>query len=231
MTRRLIVFKTGDAYLVSQEFNGDKSEAGGFPTHTRIKADWPEVVALFDGVDTPEKFGEAVRKAEEFYGYTPLPLETESEMPTAEEVWAVSHGNLILTTRYGESLVKWLADVAERFGFKGLYTDSESISIRAKNTDDRWCNWFTIFLDFGGVRKISGNNTDQCDIWLYETRPDMTPERCVEFFEELSRTMGLYGEDKLKVSTWIDPEDWQEIAGVQDAYEDNRYTEKNKQEI
>lgn len=54
----------------------------------------------------------------------------------------------------------------------------------------------------------------------------MTPERCIKFFEELSQTMGLYGDDKLKLSTWIDPEDWQEIAGVYDAYGEERYTGK-----
>lgn len=226
MTRRLIAYKEGDAYLVSQEFNGDKSEMEKFLKHTSIAADWSEVVELFDGVTTPKMFEEAVKKAEKLYGYEPMSLNHETEIPTAQEVWVMSHGNLLLTTRYGKPLVEWLADVAEQFGFKSRYTNNKSIDIRAKNTDGRWCTWFTIFIDSEGARMISGSNTDQCNIWLHETRPDMTPERCIEFFEELSQTMGLYGEDKLKLSTWIDPEDWQEIAGVHDAYGDERYTGK-----
>lgn len=229
MTRRLIVFKEGGMHLVSQEFNGDKSETETFSASTGIKADWPEVVKLFDGADTAEKFREAVRKAEELYGYEPLPLESEAEMPTAQEVWVVSHGNLLLAARYGEPMVKCLADVAGQFGFKGRYVSEEAIDIRAKNTDGEWRTWFTIFPDYNGQRKISGHNTDQCNIWLYETRPDLTPERCIEFFEELSRTMGLYGEDKLKVRPWIDPEDWQGIAGVKDASKDRRYTGKENE--
>lgn len=226
MTRRLVVFKKEDTYLVSQEFNGDKSEAGMFTANAGIKADWPEIVGLFDGADTPDKFGKAVSKVEELYGYNPVPLEIEAEMPAAQEVWMMSHGNLILATRYGEPMVKCLADVVEQFGFKSRYTTDEAIDIKAKNTDGEWCTWFTIFPDYKGKRKIIGHNTDQCNIWLYETRPDMTPERCMEFFEELSRTMGLYGEDKLKVRPWIDPEDWQGIAGVHVASQDVRYTGK-----
>lgn len=126
----------------------------------------------------------------------------------------MSHGNLILATRYGVSMVECLADVVKQFSFKSRYANDTAIAIRAKNTDGRWVTWFTIFPDDKGQRKVSGNNTDQCNIWLNETRPDMTPERCIEFFEVLSHTMGLYGESKLKMSMWIDPEDWQSIAGI-----------------
>lgn len=228
MTRRVMVFKIGDVYLVSQEFNGDRSEAEYFFGHTGIKCDWPEVVELFEGVETPEEFREAVGKAEELYGYERLPLEAESELPVAEQVWVMSHGNLILKTRYGEPLVEWVTEAVEQFGFKGLYANEESVDIRAKNTDGRWRTWFTLMPDFKGVLKISGGGTDTLNIWLHETRPDMTPERCIEFFEEISRTLGLFGEDKLVPSDLIDPEDWQEIAGVHDAYEDERYTGKKE---
>ena len=230
MTRRLIVFRKNGLFLVSQEFNGDRAEAAGFCKGTGIKADWPEIVKLFDGADTQEAFGDAVRKAEELYGYEPYPLETLDKMPTAQEVWVMSHGNLLLAARYGDSMVKCLAEVAERYGFKSRrYFNSEYIDILAKNTDKQWCTWFSILPDSGGVRKIKGNNTDQCNIWLYDTRPDMTPEKCIEFFDELSDTLGLFGDDRLKLSTWIDPEDWQELAGVHDAYEDERYTGKKKE--
>lgn len=88
-----------------------------------------------------------------------------------------------------------------------------------------------IILDVKGVREISGHNTDQCNIWLNETRPDMTAERCVEFFEALSQTLGLFDTDKLSLSPWIDPEDWQEIARVPDAQEDERYSGRKRHDV
>lgn len=52
----------------------------------------------------------------------------------------------------------------------------------------------------------------------------MTSERCVAFFKEINHTLGLCGENRIKPSEWIDPEDWQTIADVHDAYTDVRYT-------
>lgn len=61
MTRRLIVFRLADAYLVSQKFHGEKSEAEKIYGNTHIKVDWSEVVELFDRVKTAEEFKPAVR--------------------------------------------------------------------------------------------------------------------------------------------------------------------------
>ena len=44
------------------------------------------------------------------------------------------------------------------------------------------------------------------------------------FFAELNGLFHLYGEDRVLLKDWIDPEDWQEIANVTDAYEDPMYT-------
>lgn len=224
MTRRLIVFKEGDTYHVSQEFNGDREEAecllGGRPS---IKASWPEIPPLFDGVETLEDFERAVQKAEALYHYETISLDVMSELPKVDETWLVSHGTLIIAARYGEPVVECLAEIVKEYGFR-FVCRSDAIDIRAKTTDGHWCNWFTITPDFQGSCKIVGNNTDQADIWLYETRPDMTPDQCVKFFQEISRTLGLYGDNRILPSEWIDPEDWQCIAGVHDAYSDERYT-------
>lgn len=224
MTRRMIVFREGDTYYVSQDFNGDREEAEhGAETGSSIKPDWFEIPPMFDGVETLESFKCVVQAVEALYRYDAMPVVARSELPKSDEAWLMSHGTLILAARYGKSMVECLAKVAQEYGFK-TKCDSESIQIRAKDTDGHWCNWFTIIPDSKGTCKIIGNNTDQADIWLHETRPDLTPERCVEFFETISRTLGLYGDNRILPTEWIDPEDWQCIACIHDAYSDERYT-------
>lgn len=68
-------------------------------------------------------------------------------------------------------------------------------------------------------------NTDVCNLWLHVTRPDLTPERILEFVEGLNRVF-FEGNDyeSFWVNELIDPEDWQEIAGINDANEDERYS-------
>lgn len=51
----------------------------------------------------------------------------------------------------------------------------------------------------------------------------MTPERIIEFVADLNTMLREFNDSYIAVKTLIDPEDWQEIAQVQDAYEDNRY--------
>lgn len=228
MTRRTIVFKEGGKFYASQEFNGDKAEAGQFCKHSNLKADWPDIVALFDDVKTVEDFGLAVRKAEDLYGYEHEELEQVNELPGAQEVWLMAGGYLHLHFKYGEPVANWVKDLAEEYGFRSK-SSGGTATVTSRNTDGQWTTWFSVTVQEDGLCRIRGNNTDQCNIWLYETRPDMTPERCMEFFEALNSTLGLFGDDKIKMSTWIDPEDWQAIAGVCDAYEDERYTGKKEE--
>lgn len=229
MTRRTIVFKDGEKFYASQEFNGDKAEAAGFHPNIGIKADWSEIVELFTGKASVESFKEAVREAEALYGYKDVEVEEMDELPSCEEIWLTTGVFLHLHTKYGEPTVNWAADIAKEYGFRSACT-KDTVTIASKNTDGKWTDWFSITIKEDGLVHIKGNNTDQCNIWLYETRPDMTPEKCVEFFKRLSDTVGLLGEDGIKMSTWIDPEDWQAISGVRDAYEDERYTGKKKEE-
>lgn len=225
MTRRVIAYRESGMFYVSQEFNGDRSEMEQIsPDSCRIKVDWADVLPIFDGVTSLELFKNAVSKVESLYSYEPVSMEAEHELPVAEETWLMSHGTLLVAARYGASMVECLTEIAKRYGFKTAREGDFSITFRAKSTAGRWTNWFTIIPDLNGVRHIKGNNTDQTNIWLGETRPDLTPERCVSFFEEINHTLGLFGENKIKPSEWIDPEDWQMIANVHDAYTDVRYT-------
>lgn len=118
-----------------------------------------------------------------------------------------------------------MVKIAEKYGFRAkiingykhwnndLNTDNHrSVQISAKNTDNRLVTWFL----WDSVRDVLyGDNTDQCNIWLCNTRPDLTPEQLISFFTELCERAAL--------KTLVDPEDWQEIADVRDAYEDERY--------
>lgn len=47
-------------------------------------------------------------------------------------------------------------------------------------------------------------------------------DKIVEFVKDLNEALGLEG-DKILVKELIDPEDWQEIADMSNAYEDLRY--------
>lgn len=229
MTRRMIVLKKDGKLYASQEFNGDKAEAASFHPNIGIKADWPEIVELFTGKVTVASFKEAVEEAEKLYGYESVDVEEMDEMPSCEEIWLTTGVFLHLHTKYGEPAVSWAADIAKEYGF-GSNCTKDKVTITAKDTDGRQTEWFSITVGDDGMVNVRGNNTDQCNIWLYKTRPDMTPDKCVEFFKRLSDAVGLFGEDGLKMRTWIDPEDWQQIAGVRDAYEDERYTGKKKEE-
>ncbi len=229
MTRRVIAYRSGSHFYVSQEFNGDRAEMRQFnPKGCRIKTDWVDIPPMFDGVTTLEQFKDTVRRVETLYGYKAVPVEAEHDLPVTEEVWMLSCGALLVETRYGSSMVECLAEVAKEYGFKTVRDGDYSITFRAKSTDGHWVSWFTIIPSLKGARHIKGNNTDQANIWLGETRPDMTPERCIAFFEEINHTLGLFGEDRVEPSEWIDPEDWQIIANVHDAYTDARYTGKRE---
>lgn len=225
MTRRVIVFREGTKFYASQEFNGDRAEMKRFnPSGCSIKTDWADVLPMFDGVVSLGQFRDVVRDVEDLYGYHPVSVEAEQELPVAEETWLMSHGILLVAARYGASMVECLTDIAKEYGFKATVDGDHAITFQAKATNGRWVDWFTIIPDLDGVRHIKGNNTDQLNIWLGDTRPDMTPERCIKFFEEINHTLGLFGDNKIKPSEWIDPEDWQVIANVHDAYTDARYT-------
>ena len=59
------------------------------------------------------------------------------------------------------------------------------------------------------------------DINLKELNDSLTPEKIIGFIKDLNEALEL--DKPIPLKTLIDPEDWQEIAGVQNAYDDERY--------
>lgn len=114
--------------------------------------------------------------------------------------------------------------LAQKYNFK-IRNNSNNISLCAKNTDGRWENWITYNLYKNSVAIVG--NTDQCNFWFCNTRPDFTPEKLMDFVSELNEILNKIGYT-VELKTLIDPEDWQEIAKVQDAYEDERYSGNKK---
>lgn len=93
-------------------------------------------------------------------------------------------------------------------------------ALLAKRKDGKEVEW--LYVKDNKVHLVG--NTDQMNIWLCDTRPDMTPERIIEFVKDLNMWLDAYNQE-IHLYTLIDPEDWQEIANIPDASEDVRYTE------
>lgn len=112
-------------------------------------------------------------------------------------------------------------ELAKRYGFKVL-SEGACFKLCAKNTDNQWTRWIGFYSKEDKV-SIFGN-TDHLNIWLGDTRKDLSPEKCIQFIEELNEIFKLPDDNKLLIKELIDPEDWQVIADVRDAYQDERYT-------
>lgn len=113
--------------------------------------------------------------------------------------------------------------LARKYGFKYRATENQFVFV-ANNTDGEPTDWITLDksnLMFHHTWHLScRGNTDQLNLWFYQTRKDLTPKKIVSFIKSLSLLLNY----NLKVYRLIDPEDWQEIAKVNDAYDDVRYT-------
>lgn len=114
-----------------------------------------------------------------------------------------------------------LKNICKKYNFKYTEHSENKISLCAKNTDNNWCDW--IKFDLKNKEVILVGNTDNCNFWFYHTRKDMTPDRIIEFVADLNTMLRKFNNDYVSVKSLIDPEDWQEIAQVNDAYKDNRY--------
>lgn len=96
------------------------------------------------------------------------------------------------------------------------------VSLEATTTDKGRTEWLKYYPECDTIQLMG--NTDQCSIWFYDTRKDFTPEKISEFVKDLNSVFSLNDEDNmLTIREIIDPEDWQEIANIHDAYEDERY--------
>lgn len=106
MTRRYLIYKTAEGFLVSQEFNGDKDEAQEFHLSGRIRLRWEEVVGLFNAVpDSSQGFRDALKRVEDGFGYENLSPELMDAPPEGYEIWQFAGGKLQrVTGSYGEPL-------------------------------------------------------------------------------------------------------------------------------
>ena len=108
--------------------------------------------------------------------------------------------------------------LAERYGFDIAETD-EGADLLCRNTDGRKVRWIKYNREKETV--ILKGNTDDLNLWLHRTRPDFTPEKVIQFVKDLNTLLDI--KNPFRIRDLIDPEDWQEIADVCDAYEDVRY--------
>ena len=103
---------------------------------------------------------------------------------------------------------------------QGVTKDTFSVSIQAKNTDGIFVDWF-VYYPFKQELQIVGD-TDDLNLWFCDTRSDMTPNKILSLIDDIN--ISLEDADiNVSVKDLIDPEDWQEIANIRDAYEDKRY--------
>ena len=119
-----------------------------------------------------------------------------------------------------------LKSICKKYNFKYKEYSENKISLCAKNTDKEWRDW--IKLDLKNKEVILVGNTDNCNFWFYDTRKDMTPDKIIEFVANLNTMLRKFNDSYLTVKKLIDPEDWQEIAKIQDASADDRYSIKFK---
>lgn len=131
------------------------------------------------------------------------------------------------TQKQYETDIKRFKKIARKYGFKAYFMGDGRVLLptrmilQAKNTDGEWTDWFTVNLDSGKLRLIG--NTDQLNLWFYQTRRDMTPRKLVRFVKEINAFITSVKPHVL-VRHLIDPEDYQELKGTpNDAYDDDRY--------
>ena len=117
-------------------------------------------------------------------------------------------------------------ELGKEYGFS-MVDRGEKVALRAKGYEGGYMDWL-IYEVVRDAFTIKGN-TDYMNIWLHGTRPDLTAEKLVEFNDRLNEIM-QFGR-KLELCEYVDPEDWQEIAGIQYAYEDARYRAPREYEI
>lgn len=116
---------------------------------------------------------------------------------------------------------KGFRDIGKKYGFQVLQQGGK-YNLYAKNTDNEPTLWLS--YDEKKDTITCRGHTDYLNIWLCDTRKDFTPEKCLQFIDDLNENFELVGKNRFTVEELIDPEDWQEIANVRNAYEDPRYT-------
>ena len=132
-------------------------------------------------------------------------------------IYEICDKHRIIFSHTNRTLTNFLI-VGQKYDFRTELT-KYGACLYARNTDGEDYPWIK-YIEVSDLFSITGN-TDQCNLWFYDTRPDLTPEKLIEFVKDLNEA--LEPDEPILLKTLIDPEDWQEIAEVRDAYNDERY--------
>lgn len=132
-------------------------------------------------------------------------------------IYEITNKNLVSFSPNNRILTNFLI-VGQKYDFKTELT-KYGACLYAKNTDGEDCPWIK-YIVTSDLFSIAGN-TDHLNLWFCDTRPDLTPEKLISFVKDLN--WALEPNEPILLKDLIDPEDWQEIADVRDAYEDERY--------
>lgn len=132
-------------------------------------------------------------------------------------IYKICNKNVISFSSENRTLTNFLI-VGQKYDFRTELT-KYGACLYARDTNGEYCPWIKYNMK-EDTFTIMGN-TDLCNLWFYDTRPDLTSDKLVEFVKDLN--WALEPDEPILLKTLIDPEDWQEIANVQDAYKDERY--------
>lgn len=115
-----------------------------------------------------------------------------------------------------KSIIEKVEELAKKYKMKAVVVDN-GVNLVCKDIDDKDRSWIEFDINSDTVQLIG--NTDNCNLWFYKTRKDLTPEILLGFVNDLNKAFEI----NFTLRELIDPEDWQEIANVSDASTDNRY--------
>lgn len=134
-----------------------------------------------------------------------------------------------------------IKEICDRYNFKTRFSgqnDNFYCEVYARNTDGKDVIWFDIQLSnhdsaygipFGPILKIYGN-TDQSNIWLCDTRKDLSLENIVDFCKTITEICNLkltivptIKDNEIYIHRLVDIEDLQEINGFKSLEEIKPY--------
>lgn len=140
-----------------------------------------------------------------------------------------------------------IKELCDKYNFKTRFSgqnDNFYCEVYAKNTDGKDVIWFDIQLSnhdsaygipFEPIIKIYGN-TDQNNIWLCDTRKDLSLENIIDFCKTISEicnckltTVPTTKDNEIYIHHLVDIEDLQEIKGFKSLENINQYLGNKEQ--
>ena len=108
--------------------------------------------------------------------------------------------------------------ICAKYRLKLKEISNNEIAICAKNSAKKWVEWIKFNFDKENIIV----NKEQCSLLFCDIREDITPDLLLDFVADIN-TIARKFDTHINLQTIITAKDWQEIAKVYDAYEDNRY--------